>query len=586
MSRVRAYSSMEWLRVACLMALLLLSLGALQAAESPELKISGLEDEARENVRNFFNLSSYDCDTADWRLAQLEKSAYQKVREALQALGHYHASIGLATERNNGCWKLEVDATAGPRVQVAEIQLDVSGKLAQTAGYKAFRRNLPLRVGDGLNHKLYQKMKTEIEILASRYGFFDGEFSDNRLVVTPKKNEAAVILKFDSGLRYHFGPVRVLQDQFSEQFFKQYVLIKPGAPYQSQKLTEQQQLLSDIGFFSAVDLVVDRKPSETRSVPVEITLRARKRHAYRVGLGASTNEGARFSLKFDNRWVNKKGHSYIFDSSWSEVISEQAFNYRIPMGDRGNYRLDLGVGNRSERTDTSRSTSTKVSAGLTKIMRSGWTRSTDLEWLRENFTTADSQDTVQLLIPGIGYSRVVRDNPIFPRKGWRLSVKAKAAHDDFLSDTDLLQLTGTAKLVRPVKRGRILARGSAGWTEVSDFSKLPASLRFYAGGDNSVRGFDYKSLGPTNTEGEVIGGKNLLTWSLEYEHPVKGQFAAAAFVDAGNSFNDFNDYELRSAYGIGLRYHSPIGPIRLDVARDLEQGGAAIRVHLSMGPDL
>ena len=560
--------------------------GWLLAADHPVLKVSGLEGEVLDNVRHYFDLSQYECDIADWRLQQLEKSARRKVQEALQALGYYHASIDLLVARDNGCWTLKVNAQAGPQVHISDIQLEVSGKLAQTAGYKSLRRHFPLHVGDALNHLNYQKTKTGIEILASRYGFFDGKFSVHRLIVNPVTNLASVILKFDSGPRYHFGPVKVLQNQFSDRFFKQYVLIKPGDEYDSQKLTEQQQLLSDSGYFSEVDLSVDRKPSENRSVPVEITLKARKRHAYRIGLGASTNEGARFSLKFDNRWVNKLGHRYIFDSSWSEVVSEQAFNYTIPLGDSGQYKLDLGIGNHSEHTDTSRSTRTQAGIVLSKIMRSGWTRSISLDGLRENFTTADSKDTVQLFIPGLGYSKVVRDNPMFPRHGWRLSVKVKTAFDGFLSDVDLIQLTGTAKLVRPVKRGRILARGAAGLTEVSDFSKLPASLRFYAGGDNSVRGFDYKSLGPTNSAGEVIGGKNMLAGSLEYEHPVKGNFGAAIFVDAGNAFNDFNDYEIRSAYGFGVRYHSPIGPIRLDLARELKNGGAAIRVHLSMGPDL
>ncbi|HAI23845.1 MAG TPA: outer membrane protein assembly factor, partial [Alcanivorax sp.] len=119
----------------------------------------------------------------------------------------------------------------------------------------------------------------------------------------------------------------------------------------------------------------------------------------------------------------------------------------------------------------------------------------------------------------------------------------------------------------------------------SDVTELPASIRFFAGGDASVRGFAYESLGPLDNDGEVIGGRHLLVGSLEYDHPISEQWSLAVFTDAGNAFNNFDDYEIRHSAGFGVRWRSPLGPIRVDFARGIEEG-REWRLHLSMGPDL
>jgi len=174
---------------------------------------------------------------------------------------------------------------------------------------------------------------------------------------------------------------------------------------------------------------------------------------------------------------------------------------------------------------------------------------------------------------------------VFPRKGYRVNASLRLASNAILSSTNLAQGSISAKFIQPLGKARVLARFDAAATEVGDFNKLPASLRYYAGGDGSVRGFDYKTLGPKNSADEVVGGRNLLTASIEYEYPIKKTWGIAFFVDTGNAFNSFSNYELFTGAGIGVRWHSPIGPIRLDLAQDIE-GNENPRLHLSMGLDL
>ena len=147
-----------------------------------------------------------------------------------------------------------------------------------------------------------------------------------------------------------------------------------------------------------------------------------------------------------------------------------------------------------------------------------------------------------------------------------------------------LQLYASGKVVRAFGPGRALIRMEAATTIVDGVEELPVSIRFFTGGDQSVRGYQYRSLGALNDLGEVIGGKHLLTGSAEYDFDVRPGWKGAVFVDAGNSFADFANFELYRSAGLGIRWLSPIGPIRADVAKGLDDG--SFRLHITMGPDL
>lgn len=550
----------------------------IEAAESDEESIE-------ENIRSSTDLSGYECDLPHWRLTRLGEITQKNTEQVLRARGYYRPKIKLKIEQKKGCWNLRLAIKLNKQVVIRKLDLSVSGKLSDIKAYRKYKKNLPLKKGQSLNHANYEKIKTAIETLASQYGFFEGQFTQHQLIVEPSRNAADIDLAFDSGPRYHIGELTIEQRQFSDELIQKYLKINEGKPYNSQDLTHQQQVLNDSGYFSSVEITAWREPNDEHTVPINILLQERKRDAYRIGVGASTNEGPRTSFSYENRWANRHGHHYVVDTRWSPVVSEAAFNYRIPLGDSGDHRLELGFGYQSEKTDTTASTALKSGAKLIKILPNEWKRTLSLEVLREQFQTGNDDDKVTLLMPGIGWNKSKRDKLKLPRKGWRLSANVKTAFDDILSDIDIAQLSGSAKLIRPLGKGRVLANISAGLTEVSTFSKLPVSLRFYAGGDNSVRGFGYKTLGPKNEDDEVTGGKHKLTGSLEYEHPVRENWGLAVFVDTGNAFNDFNEYELQTGTGLGVRYHSPIGPIRLDVAQDTS-GETSIRLHLSMGPDL
>jgi translocation and assembly module TamA len=171
-----------------------------------------------------------------------------------------------------------------------------------------------------------------------------------------------------------------------------------------------------------------------------------------------------------------------------------------------------------------------------------------------------------------------------PSHGHQISFGVAAAAESLLSDTDLVQLDLRGKRVDTLsERWRLLTRAEAGVTLIDSVDDLPASLRFYAGGDNSVRGYDYQSLGPLGDDGDVIGGRYLVAASAEVDYLIKDKWRLAAFVDTGNAFDD-TDTELKTGAGIGARWQSPVGPVRLDFAVPLDEDGW--QIHFTLGPDL
>ncbi len=124
-----------------------------------------------------------------------------------------------------------------------------------------------------------------------------------------------------------------------------------------------------------------------------------------------------------------------------------------------------------------------------------------------------------------------------------------------------------------------------GTTITPSFEQLPSSVRFFSGGAQSVRGFRFQSLGPTDNNGEVVGASNLVLGSIEFEHYLNDRWGAAVFIDVGNAIDDLND-DLEKGAGFGLRWKSPIGPVRIDLASAVSRDGNPWRIHINIGPDL
>jgi len=228
----------------------------------------------------------------------------------------------------------------------------------------------------------------------------------------------------------------------------------------------------------------------------------------------------------------------------------------------------------------------------------GWQRTIGINALSGTFTVGKrggegdnalglERGRSTLLYPEITLARKSGDNPTFVRNGWSLTLTARSTAGTLLSDASFSQVMGDAKWIRSFwGNNRLILRGTAGKIWTNNFSDLPPQLRFFAGGDRSVRGYDFESIGPRNQYNRVIGGEGLLVGSTEVEHYFTKNWGMAAFVDAGNAFTGTN-YSPRVGTGLGIRWLSPVGMIRADVAVPVgDKNKHGIHLHVVIGPDL
>ncbi len=178
------------------------------------------------------------------------------------------------------------------------------------------------------------------------------------------------------------------------------------------------------------------------------------------------------------------------------------------------------------------------------------------------------------------------DNKLNPSRGFRLEFALSAAKNGVLSNADLVHNEVTLKgLTTLWQRHRFLGRFQFGGNLTDDYKGIPPSLRFFAGGAQSVRGYDYQDLSPKNSDNDRIGGRFMLVGSAEYQYSLTDKWRIAAFTDRGNAFNSLTGASLKSSVGFGVRWVSPVGPIRADIAQPLN-GNGGIHFHFSMGPEL
>jgi translocation and assembly module TamA len=286
------------------------------------------------------------------------------------------------------------------------------------------------------------------------------------------------------------------------------------------------------------------------------------------------------------RWLNAAGHKAGGQFELSKRLEVVSAFYRIPRPGRDNGSLNFAVGYRDETTDSSREQLMRLSAAQVRDGWRGYRRTLGLQYLDGDFEIADEPGTSRLLFAEALLERKRADDAIFPRRGLRTSYALRLSPEGLVSDTSFAQLRADAKWMRPAgPRARLLLRATLGAMAVDDFDALPPELRFFAGGDRSVRGFDYEQIGETNDSGGVIGGRYLAVGSVEYERFLSEKWGVAAFVDAGDAFTSTLVWNVGA--GLGVRWKSPVGLVRLDVATPLvTELDESLRVHFVIGPDL
>jgi len=518
-------------------------------------------------------------------IKRLHRSARKEIRRALQPFGYYEPWIEAKLEKTPDGWLAVYNIDPGSPAILDHVEIRVEGKGAEESSVKEVLTSTKVISGQKLEHRAYEQTKNRLSDALYNAGYIDARFIRSEIRVHAAKQKADIYLIADSGPPFYFGPVTVEQDILIQDFVDKFAPFKPGERFEYSKLIDYQLALTDSNYFSEVEILAERKKAIGTEIPVVVKTKPTKPRRYTAGIGFGTDTGPRVTAGVEFRRINRRGHKTRFDLLASTV--EQSFNsqYIIPIKNVATDNFAIIASAAQKQVGDIDTDQFKFGTSINQKWL-GLRRQLSLTLERENFDIGNGTQTTTLVIPGMQLSRTYADDQLFPRSGYSMHLDIHGGVKSPLNETTFLHSSISARAVLPLaQRGRLLVRGELGTIQSETFSDLPPSQRFFAGGDQSVRGYGYQELSPKNSDGDAIGGEHLTVASVEADYLVYKNFGVATFFDIGNAGNKILA-DLKKGAGAGLRYRSPVGMIRLDVARPLDDSPDSFRVHISIGVDL
>lgn len=578
---------MPQIRQLCWATLLIATTSAVHAANI-RLQVEGLSGELQKNVRAQLSTIESDEVTPDRRFQARVDDA---IRSGLRALGYYEPTIEfeLRPPPEKGRQVLLARVSAGEPVLIGGTDVVLRGGARTDRDYLDLLKEKPA-IGSVLNHSDYTRFKSSLTRVALRKGYFDSEFNKSQLGVSVERRQAFWDIDYDSGQRYKFGAVTFENSQIRDEYLQNLVPFHQGDYYQSSDLAELNRRLSATGWFNSVVVAPQfDEARESKVLPLHGVLSPRTENTIETGVGYSTDVGPRVKATWRKPWVNSYGHSLTTSASVSAPEQQFDFGYKMPLlkNPLEQYYLVQGGFKRTDLNDTE-SDSTTLALSRFWDLSSGWQRAINLRWSLDHFTQADVTNTTMLLYPGVMISRTRSRGGLMPTWGDSQRYSIDYSNTAWGSDVDFFVIQAQNVWIRTLQdKHRFVVRGNLGWIETGDFERVPPDLRFFAGGDRSIRGYKYKSISPKNDDGKLTGASKLATGSLEYQYNVTGRWWGAVFVDGGEAVSDIRNSNWKTGAGVGVRWQSPVGPIKLDFAvpvGDKEEHG--LQFYIGLGPEL
>lgn len=573
--------------LACASALLLLVASTATAQTvKVQVEVSGVEGELRSNILYYLSLNDLsNSETEVSVIERLHRQAPAEIRTALQPFGYYRPEIDPQLSSGDSIWVAAYNIEPGPPIEIRRVAVEVIGAGRNEQRFQDLVSTFPLQAGDVLQHAAYEDGKAEFKAAAAELGYLDATFDNSRIEIDLDPYQADVVLKFDTGPRFKFGNVTFTGSELDTAVLQTYVPFRRGDPFTVERLIQLQTNLTESPYFTRAEVYPAREASTGLEVPIRVDLERQKARRFEFGVGYGTDTGFRGRFETALRRINRRGHRAIGEVRASRIERSLSARYIIPRAFPSTGVITFFAGYADLEPSTSRSDRILVGSSLASDW-GRWRQTLSLSFEHESFEVAADTGTSNLLLAKGDWSRTRANDPIFPTRGHRAQIEIKGAHDAVLSSATFLQLTAGGKLIRGLGgRARFITRADVGATLTSDFRSLPPSIRFFAGGDRSVRGYGFRSLGPLDENGNVIGGEVLITGSIELDYRLLNRWGVAAFFDVGDALDSIR-LSLEQGAGVGIRWRSPVGLARVDGAFALTREGTPFRLHLMIGPDL
>jgi len=590
-------------RLATAALILLCASGPAWAAATVErVVVTGLEDELMtENVQLALALNDeLNQRLGESRLEYLLKVAQSQAREALEPFGYYSPTITVEAPRSEGADNETITVTLrielGEPVRVRNADLQIEGEAEEDSYLQEDLADFRPRRGEVFDHTTYEVSKLRIVRRLADRGYFDADFTHRRVEVTRADHAADIHLGWVSGIRYDMGPTTFHQDYFRPGLLEKLVYWDEGSYFHQGRLDRLRESLVGLDYFASVDIQADPDRAVDGRVPIDVRLTRAKRNVYTAGVSYGTESGPGIRLGLDRRYLNSRGHKLSTQLDYARKRKTLLTQYRIPAFAwlDGWYTVALQASD--EQTDYIDLRHLEFIGSRSGQLDDDWTAVASIHALRERWRYLEDDDGnttpesvsryATFTYPSLQVDYL--NAPVGSNQPDRLagSLLLRGGVEGAGSDANFFQAHLRARWSRNFgTNSALILRGEYGHTFTSSLVDMPPTLRYFAGGDRSIRGYAWREVGPRIGR-YALGARNVFTSSVEYEYyPGGGPFGGAVFVDTGDAFDERTP-DLHTGVGFGFRWRSPVGPVRIDIAHGLKNPDSQFQIYLNIGADL
>ena len=552
-------------------------LSAAYAAPTLNFVFKGIQGDVLNNAQERLTIfeKSYGELTPD-KIQAIYEQAAQEVSHAMQPYGYFRANIQSHLSHNHSTWTISFTIQPNEAIKISQLAINVIGPGKDDREINALLNHFPLKVGDVFRTDAYEKAKESVFQAANNRGYVKAVFSLNNLFIDINHYQVKVNLVLQTGPRFYFGKVSFQPSPYSQDFLNRFISFNENTPFSSKKLLELQQAISKTPYVQEVLVTPDFNQAENNHIPVTITLSAPKSQKHTIGIGYDTFTGPRFTAGMSLRRLTDTGQHFDAQLKLSSVVSGLAAKYYIPGKNPLTDEWLIGVNYQRFLPKEGASTSGTFTVGYVTKAKNTQTN-VDMNYLVDRYKVRDlKSENTSFLYPNVNFTYSKSDDPIHPTSGKSINIVTRGTAELLLSSTSFLQSEVKTKyFYTPIDFAHLIFSANVGYTTTKNLKKLPLSIRFFAGGMNSIRGYPDSSIGP---------GRYLYTGSVEYQNRIKDNWWGAVFYDAGTATNHFGD-KVFAGTGVGVVYTSFIGPIKFYGARTLSERKKHYAIEFSIGPE-
>jgi translocation and assembly module TamA len=571
----------------------------LMLASMPAHAVYKVELDAPKSLRDLLNahldLMRYrdrDDINAD-QLRFMVETAAEQVNELAATEGYFSPTADIRLDAQAQPPVVSVTVTEGPRTAVARADIGVSGPAREQSPRQAAQvvDNWPMKAGAPFRQEDWAAAKEAgLRVLQDRR-YAAAAIASSNAAIHADRNEAELAVDYQSGPPFTLGELKISGTQrYPESIIRNVNPLKPGEDYDAGRLLALQRAVQRTPYFGNIVVDIDKDPAQATLAPVDVRVTEYPTQRIRGGVGYATDTGARVEGRYSHN--NVFGRAWVFDSQVRVEQQRQNATLDLAMPPDGTAYVNSVHGS-VERTTLE---GVELRSRRAGVRRARSTDADDYTWSVEYYSDELQQlngvtlPSDILSAPGshqavvVGYARTHRavDDPVFPRSGYVASLEAGVALKGLLTDQTFFRTYGKLRRYWPVgERDLVLVRGEVGAViSRGDNTSVPASLLFRAGGTESVRGYNYQSIGNVR-DGTVYPTRYLATAGVEYQRWINATWGGAVFYDVGTATDNWNDKQLFQGVGVGVRYRSPVGPVNVDIAYGIRN--KEFNPHLSLG---